>query len=130
MLRDWFEDRRIAVATFADTIAGATVEKYQEEILSNERGNLRIRIRMLSGSLLEINEAVQVKSNKIELLDYRHHLQREENQIVFRYDNAPHFRNGVPPFDHKHTSAETMSCLLPRFEAVLNEAGAFIHENS
>ncbi len=48
---------------------GSHVERYEEEILSDDRINLRIRIRFKPGYLLEINEAVISESGKIKHLN-------------------------------------------------------------
>lgn len=40
------------------------VERYEEEFITNARINLRIRIRFMTGHLLEINEAVVAEENK------------------------------------------------------------------
>ncbi|MDM8525453.1 DUF6516 family protein [Desulfococcaceae bacterium HSG8] len=80
----------------------AYTERYKEEILEHDRVNLRIRIRFLSGYLLELNEAIILEAEQIKHLDYRYHFQGRENYLVFRYDNTPHFPDidGFP--HHKH----------------------------
>ena len=52
----------------------AYIELYEEELLSPERINLRIRIRFNSGYLLELNEAVVIGYG-LEHLGYRYHFQ-------------------------------------------------------
>ncbi len=42
------------------------VELYEEEILTEERLNLRIRVRFVNGCLLELNEAVILEAEKID----------------------------------------------------------------
>jgi len=74
-----------------DNLTQAYIEKYEEEILTFERGNLKIRIRFDTGHLLEINEAMQIISGQIIHLDYRYHFQNSHNQLIFRYDSTPHF---------------------------------------
>jgi hypothetical protein len=56
-------------------IQNANVERYEEEILSYDRINLRIRIRFASGYLLEMNEAVIVENGQLSHLGYRYHFQ-------------------------------------------------------
>jgi hypothetical protein len=80
----------------------AYVEHYEEEHLTSERLNLRIRIRFESGHLLELNEAVLAEFDSIRHLGYRYHFQDESNQLVFRYDNTPHFPNQPLFPNHKH----------------------------
>ena len=83
-------------------LKGAYIEHYSEEILTPQRFNLRIRVRFVSGHLLEANEAVAIEKGQINHLCYRYHFQDKQNQLVFRYDNASHF----PTLDnfphHKH----------------------------
>ena len=67
------------------------IEKYEEEFLNNERVNPRIRLRFKNGYLLEINEAIVVESQSLSHLAYRYHFQKEKNDLIFRYDNTPHF---------------------------------------
>ena len=75
------------------TLVDSYVEHYNEEIITANRINLKIRIRFSSGHLLELNEAVVVegKGNN-EHLSYRYHFQDGQNNLVFRYDNTPHFQ--------------------------------------
>ena len=79
------------------------VERYEEEILTPNRANLRIRLRFNQTHLLEINEAIIVTDNQLQFLDYRYHFQDGNNQLVFRYDSTPHFPN-LPNFHYFHLS--------------------------
>jgi hypothetical protein len=80
------------------------VELYEEEFLTPERVDLRIRVRYYNGCLLEINESV-VQRERLEHLGYRYHFQDKKNELIFRYDNTPHFPN-LPDFpQHKHHPA-------------------------
>jgi hypothetical protein len=75
------------------------IEHYEEEILGAKRANLRIRVRFSSGHLLELNEAFFVERKRIKHLGYRYHFQDTQNNLVFRYDNTPHFP-GLENFPH------------------------------
>ena len=82
-------------------LAAAYVELYEEEFLTTDRVNLRIRVRFYNGCLLQLNESV-IFHNKLEHLGYRYHFQGKNNELIFRYDNTPHFPN-LPNFpNHKH----------------------------
>ena len=72
-------------------LENAYVESYEEEILAANRVNLRIRVRFQTGYLLELSEAAIVEAGHIKHLGYRYHFQDRENNLVFRYDNTPHF---------------------------------------
>ena len=100
----------------------AYVERYQEEILTSQRANLRIRLRFKQTHLLEINEAIVITDNYLEFLDYRYHLQDEKNNLVFRYDSTPHFPNISTFPHHKHLPNDVISCHKPEITQVLKEA--------
>lgn len=78
------------------------VESYEEEILAHDRINLRIRVRFSEGYLLEVNEAVVADVEQIKHLGYRYHFQDRHNNLVFRYDNTPHFPKLENFPHHKH----------------------------
>lgn len=100
----------------------AYTENYTEEILTAQRANLRIRLRFDSGALLEINEALVVVNGALTTLGYRYHLQRANNELVFRYDNTPHFPD-LPSFpDHKHLRDAVVATGKPDLLEVLQEA--------
>ncbi|NCR75158.1 MAG: hypothetical protein GPI92_05995 [Microcystis aeruginosa K13-06] len=100
----------------------AYVERYQEEILTSQRANLRIRLRFKQTHLLEINEAIVITDNYLEFLDYRYHLQDEKTNLVFRYDNTPHFPNLSTFTHHKHFPNDVISCQKHEITQVLKEA--------
>ena len=93
-----------------------------EEILTSERANLRIRLRFQSGCLLEINEAIIVENGVLKTLGYRYHLQRASSELVFRYDNTPHFPDLLSFPHHKHLRNTVVASSKPDLLEVLQEA--------
>jgi hypothetical protein len=117
-----FLERYFAEIEVAVTQLPAYAESYVEEILTSERANLRIRLRFQSGSLLEINEAIIVENGALKMLGYRYHFQRASNELVFRYDNTPHFPD-LPSFPHhKHLGNTVVAASKPDLLEVLQEA--------
>ena len=104
----------------------AYVEYYEEEILTLERTNLRIRLRFQQEYLLEINEAIIVIDNQLEFLDYRYHFQDGNNQLVFRYDSTPHFPNLINFPHHKHLPENVISSKKPEIIQVLQEVAEIL----
>lgn len=97
------------------------VELYEEEFFGNERVNLRIRVRFYNGCLLQFNEAV-IFQIKLEHLEYRYHFQDKNSELIFRYDNTPHFPD-LPNFPHhKHSPVGTEPSLYPSILATIAEA--------
>jgi hypothetical protein len=103
-------------------LEGAYVERYEEEILTVNRVNLRIRIRFQTGHMLELNEAIIGKKNQIMHIGYRYHFQGRSNDVVFRYDNTPHFQELDTYPHHKHISDGVVAVDQPTILAVIEEA--------
>lgn len=107
-----------------DAVGGlpdAYLELNEEEFLSNDRVNLKIRVRFYNGFLLELNEAVIVQ-DKLEHLGYRYHFQGKNSELIFRYDNTPHFP-GLPHFPHqKHCPSGTEPSRSPSILKAIAEA--------
>ena len=103
----------------------AYVERYEEEILAVNRVNLRVRVRFPSGYMLELNEAVIVEKGQFMHLGYRYHFQDKQNNLVFRYDNTPHFP-GLEGFPHhKHLPDKVSGADEPSILNVIEEARLF-----
>ncbi|MBI3901761.1 MAG: hypothetical protein HY306_02260 [Nitrosomonadales bacterium] len=100
----------------------AYAERYAEEILTAERANLRIRLRFKSGCLLEINEAIIVENGVLNTLGYRYHLQNAAGELVFRYDNSPHFPGLPSSPHHKHLRDAVVESGKPDLLDMLQEA--------
>ena len=107
-------------------LTDAYVELYEEEIITAERANLRIRIRMANEYLLELNEAMIFEAGHIERLGYRYHFQDRYNDIVFRYDNTPHFPKLVSFPHHKHIKNQVIEIDPPSIPNVINEAAELV----
>jgi Family of unknown function (DUF6516) len=99
----------------------AFAELYEEEILAPDRVNLRIRLRFYNGFLLELNESL-VFEGEVRHLGYRYHCQDNENNLVFRYDNTPHFPELKTFPHHKHLSEEVNAAERPSVVEVLQES--------
>ena len=103
-------------------LEGAYVERYEEEIVAVNRVNLRIRVRFPSGYMLELNESVIGETGQLMHLGYRYHFQDKQNNLVFRYDNTPHFP-GLEGFPHhKHLPDKVAGAEEPSILKVIEEA--------
>jgi hypothetical protein len=107
-------------------LVDAYVELYEEEIITAERANFRIRIRMANEYLLELNEAVISETGHIKRLGYRYHFQDRYNNIVFRYDNTPHFPKLVSFPHHKHIKNQVIEIDPPSIPNVIREASELV----
>jgi len=121
MLRDPLRSYLEEIESAVHALDEVYIELYEEEILTPERVNLRIRIRFYTGCLLEINESV-IYEDSLKHLGYRYHFQGRQNQVLFRYDNTPHFRNLSTFPHHKHCPTEVVNSERPSIIEVLKEA--------
>jgi hypothetical protein len=103
-------------------LKSATVERYEEEVLTSSRANLRIRVRFLSGHLFEVNEAILIEANQLKHLDYRYYFQDQQNNLIFCYDNTPHFPDLKSFPHHKHLKNKVEDSDEPLILDVINEA--------
>jgi len=103
-------------------LKNAYIERYEEEILGFNRIKLRIRIRFKTGYLFELNEAAIVKADQFKRLNYRYHFQGSQNNLVFRYDNTPHFPDLETFPHHKHLSNNVISSEEPSAITAIEEA--------
>ncbi len=104
------------------------MENYSATILSGERANLKLRLRFYFKYLLSISEALVVIDDQITVIDYRYHFQDGQNNLIFRYDNTPHFPNLSSFPHHKHIASQVISCNQPSLETVIQDAIAFLEE--
>lgn len=119
MLHEKIQAYLSGIEVVVQDLKDAYVERYEEEILGNARVNLRLRIRFQSGAMLEVSEAVIVEEKTIHHLGFRYHFQDPSNELVFRYDNTPHFPDlsGYP--EHKHTDEGVRGCERPALVSVI-----------
>jgi len=122
MLLDYLSKYLDNVEGAVKKLEGAYVERYEEEILTANRINLRIRIRFQTGHMLEINESITGEKDQIIHLGYRYHFQDRRNSLVFRYDNTPHFPELETYPHHKYLSGGIIPIYQPSIIEVIEEA--------
>jgi Family of unknown function (DUF6516) len=105
-------------------LADVHAERYEEQMLSVTRGNLRIRLRFSDQALLEMSEAIVLMAGELRWLSSRYHYQDSSGPILFRYDNAPHHPEIPTHPDHKHTRDQIVASFHPSIEQVLQEVRA------
>ncbi|HHW45094.1 hypothetical protein GFC01_11895 [Desulfofundulus thermobenzoicus] len=66
--------------------------------IDSDEGLIRGTIVFINGYILEFMEYIEHGKR----LKYRFHLMDKERKMIFRFDNAPHYRNLTFPH-HKHT---------------------------
>ena len=88
---------------------------------SNQRGAIEGRLKFHDGSLLEFDEAVILRDEAVVKLRYAYHYQDATGELIFRYDNAPHYPD-IPTFPlHKHIGSTVEPAQAPDLHGVLRE---------
>ena len=126
MSRNSFRHYFDQVDQFLEACLNVYVESYNATILSSEHTNLKIRLRFYFKYLLSIGEALIAVDDQVITIDYRYHFQNEQNNLIFRYDNTPHFPD-LPSFPHhKHLPDHVISCEQPNIELVIRDVMEFL----
>lgn len=113
----YFESIQSLILSLPDIV----IERYTEQILTKDRGNLRIKLRFHDNSLLELSEAIHFGQNTCKYLSYRYHYQKADGSIIFRYDNCPHHPEIATYPEHKHAGNSIISDRRPSIEQILLE---------
>ncbi|NUN65081.1 hypothetical protein HCU40_10020 [Pseudanabaena biceps] len=126
MSRNSFRDYFDQVDRLLEAYPNVYVENYNATILSSERANLKLRLRFYFKYLFSISEALIVVDDQITVIDYRYHFQDGQNNLIFRYDNTPHFPNLSSFPHHKHLVDRAVSSDQPSIAMVIQEAITFL----
>jgi hypothetical protein len=97
------------------------VEQFIFDNRSNQRGSIRGKLKFHDGSVLDFGEVVIVRNKQIEKLRYAYHYQNASGEVIFRYDNAPHYPNLPTHPHHKHVGSTIEPAQTPDLSAVLRE---------
>jgi hypothetical protein len=103
------------------SLPGTQVELYREQLLTDTRANLRIRLRLADRSLLEIREALVVRQGALTWLSYRYHWQDAAGRLVLRYDDAPHHPEVDTFPQHQHVGEMVIASPRPYLPHLLAE---------
>ena len=75
-------------------------------VKSRSVGIVHGMLGLIDGSTLKCMELVNIKRDKMIRLKYRFHLTNVNDEMVFRYDNAPHHPEIATYPHHKHVKGE------------------------
>jgi len=114
----------VYAAAFEDAIHGCAVTatySLNTVQLSQSTGYVEGEVTFVDGSRLIFFEFLRQTATGLDREKYRYHFMDASNQLLFRYDNAPH-HPGVAAFPHhKHLPGGVTDSLAPKFAEVLAE---------
>ncbi len=94
--------------------------------LSLSTGYVEGEIRFIDGSRLVFFEFWRHALSGLNRKKYRYHFMDLNNELIFRYVNAPHHRSIATFPDHKHLPSGVIESLPPLFADVFSEAEAYV----
>ena len=92
---------------------------FSVEARSNYIGFIQGSLEFLQGSRLFFRQYVDLQES-IEKLSYSFHYQDQENNLIFRYDNAQH-KPDLGYVEHEHIKDKIISSKIPDIEQVILE---------
>lgn len=110
------------IASVIDNCPGVSSSSVTYDKRTEDIGFIRGEIWFPDESVLYFREFVQVQ-NPFERYMYVYHYQSSERNIIFRYDNTPHFPNLKTFPHHKHESNESnvIESSQPDLPSILEE---------
>lgn len=76
---------------------------------------------IIENNILEIFEVIQLIDNKLTKKKYKYHFQKQDNSLIFRYDNAPHHSDINSFQNNKHLPDKIISSDEPNLLRILSE---------
>ena len=96
--------------------------KYRSPRVAHISGYIMFR----TGWILELDEILTQERTQIKKLKYRYHVMDKSKDLIFRYDNVPHFPEIKTHPDHKHTKDRVIESQAPGLLEVVDEVESLI----
>jgi len=97
------------------------IERLDFDELPGRQGIIEGRLKFHDGSLLEFDEVIIFRNEQIVKLRYAYHYQNESGEMIFHYDNTPHYPNIFTYPHHKHVGSAVEPAQVPDLSEVLRE---------
>ncbi len=108
---------------------GTTIEAFElldRSVTAGRTSEFYVRLRFWDGSLLQVEEALVAHAYAIVKTRYSYHYPDAEGDLVFRYDNAPHYPD-LPGFpEHRHDADSVTPAAAPDLSQVLREIDVYL----
>ncbi len=80
--------------------------------------------------VLDVLEVIKITDNQLTKKKYKYHFRNQTDEMIFRYDNAPHHQNVTTFPHHKHFKAEITESNEPDIIQILAEIKALLTKNN
>lgn len=116
MITDYFEEIERTVSEFLPIIHSQSLST---KLYSRNKGFIKGEIIFADGSSLSFAEVIAL--GEAEKPKYRYHFMDSSGNLIFRYDNAPHYPDLDTFPHHKHVPGKVIGCAEPTLPDVLLE---------
>lgn len=83
-------------------------------------GYLKALVTFWDHSRLAVFEHARIETRRIVKTHYRYHYMTEHGRLIFRYDNAPHYKLLETFPHHKHERSKVLPAEAPSLRQVLD----------
>jgi hypothetical protein len=104
------------------------IEYLDFDELPNSQGIIGGRLKFHDGSLLDFDEAILLHQEQLIKIRYAYHYQNKLGEMIFRYDNAPHYPNIITYPHHKHVGSAVEPTQVPDLSQVFREIEQMLFE--
>jgi len=115
--------------SLSSIVVSSNIQKFFSS--TKREAYIRGTLTFIDLSFLEFAIYVVGKGKKLLFDKYRFQYMDSRKRLVFRYDNAPHYK-GISTFpDHKHLQdSRIIESTFPRFPEILEEITTFIAQST
>ena len=92
----------------------------QKVYTSPNSAYIKAKVRFIDNSLLNLFQHVCLKESE-PVINYRYHYMDSKNNLIFRYDNAPHYPDTSTFPHHKHIPSGTVRSEMPSIRNLITE---------
>lgn len=116
MINHYFKDFADKITNFDLIVSSEIIERKVNDFFGIIEGKL-----YFENGILEFLEVITVYQNKLCKKKYKYHLRNKFDEMIFRYDNAPHHANITTFPHHKHLKNDITESEEPDILLILAE---------
>ncbi len=105
------------------------ISEIQKRKVNDFLGIIEGKLHFENG-ILDLLEVIKITDNKLSKKKYKYHFRNHTNEMIFRYDNAPHHQNVDTFPHHKHLPDSIIESSVPNISQILSEIKILAADNT
>ncbi len=128
MILDFIKEVEESISS-STIVLSSNIQKYFSS--SNKEAYIKGILIFMNLSSLEFSIYVLERGERLVFDKYRYQYMATEKRLIFRYDNATHYKD-IPTFPfHKHLrDGKVVESTIPEFQEILDEITTFIAQST